>query len=130
MHVSKDGKSVLLIPDLTYSKVPFIYRKEGLKWKAYSLDIDIKGKDLFHMYGTISATGAKVSITISFGIPKNDSYIQKSEIFIYQKYANYEQVDYHSFPHTNYMDEVGTNALGDLLVMGGSDSVRVLTSSC
>jgi hypothetical protein len=39
-------------------------------------------------------------------------------------------VENHKFPRSEYIDNVGTNLLGDLLVVAASDSLKVLRSIC
>jgi hypothetical protein len=129
MHVSKDGNSALIIPDVDYYKPPYIYRKVGENWTQFPLDIDTKGKTVFHMYGTISGTGDTVSITISW-LNETDG-TQESGSFLFQKYnPDYVQMDYLRFPLSRFVNKVGSNSLGDLFVVAGGDSVKVLRTVC
>jgi hypothetical protein len=131
MHISMDGKSILLIPSVTFYMAPIIYRKEEGNWVKYPFNIDIKGKMLSDVYGSISGTGTTASISMSWLNTTETEMTLRIETFIFQKFKlDYERIDYFITQSKKLLGEVGTSSMGDVLVVADDDSLKVLKSIC
>jgi uncharacterized membrane protein len=130
MQVSMNGQSVLVISNAeSGNPKPFVYRNEGNKWIQFPLKIDSQGKMIFHIYGAISETRTTASITISW--VDQIERTQKSGSFIFQMHAlGFVKTEFLSFPESAFLHEGRINSQGNLLVVSGSESLKVFRSTC